>query len=111
MRVNISARHFKASDSLKDFTRDEVMRLKKYYDGIIDCEVVFEKQRENRSCEIAVKVYGTVLNASVTSDDHFKSTVGAVDKLERQLRKYKAKLRGQRYTKSDELVERSAVNE
>ncbi len=99
MRINISARHFKASDNLKEFARDEVMRLKKYYDGIIDCEIVFDKQREVRSCEIATKVYGTVLNASVSSDDHFKSTVGAVDKLERQLRKYKAKLRNPRYPK------------
>ena len=106
MRINVSARHFRASANLKDFARDEVMRLKKYYDGIIDCELVFDKQREIRSCEIAIKVYGTILNASVSSDDHFKSVVGAVDKLERQLRKYKAKLKNQRYSRGEELLER-----
>ena len=104
MRINISARHFRASNNLKKFTEDEVMRLRKYYDGIIDCEIVFEKQREIRSCEIMLKVYGTRLTAGESTDDHFKSVVGAVDKLENQLRRYKSKLRNQRNGKSEAKI-------
>ncbi|NQS99282.1 MAG: ribosome-associated translation inhibitor RaiA [candidate division Zixibacteria bacterium] len=104
MRINISARHFRASRNLKNFTEDEVKRLKKYYDGIIDCEIVFEKQKEIRSCEIMLKVYGTRLTASERTDDHFKSVVGAVDKLENQLRKYKSKLRNQRNGRSETKI-------
>lgn len=100
MRINLSARHFRASENLKKFAHEEVMRLRKYYDGIIDCEIIFEKQREVRSCDISIKVYGTVLTSSVSTDDHFKSTVGAVDKLEQQLRKYKGKKRNQREGRS-----------
>jgi len=104
MRIIISSRHFKASKTLKDFTQDEVMRLKKYYDGIIDCEVVLDKQKEMRSCEIALKVYGNTLVASGNSDDHFKSIVNTVDKLEQQLRKYKAKLKNPRESRSEVRV-------
>ena len=101
MRINLSARHFKASKNLKDFTQDEVMRLKKYYDGIIDCEVVLDKQKENRSCELAVKVYGSTLVASETTDDHYKSIVRAVDKVEQQLRRYKDKLKNPRENRTE----------
>lgn len=104
MRIIISARHFKASDNLKDFTRDEAMRLKKYYDGIIDCSIVLDKQKDLRSCELALKVYGSTLAASEETDDHYKSVVGAVDKMEQQLRKYKAKLRSQRDPKAEVKV-------
>jgi putative sigma-54 modulation protein len=100
MRINLSARQFRASDSLKKFAGDEVLRLKKYYNGIIDCEIILGKQREIRSCDISIKVYGTVLNASVASDDHFKSIVLSVDKLEKQLRKYKGKFRSTRMGKN-----------
>jgi len=96
MRINISARHFRASDNLKEFTQDEAMRLKKYYDGIIDCSIVLDKQKDNRSCEMKLKVYGSTLAASEETDDHYKSVVGAVDKMEQQLRKYKSKLRSLR---------------
>jgi len=104
MRIIISSRHFKASKTLKEFTQDEVMRLKKYYDGIIDCEIVLDRQKEIRSCEISVRVYGNTLVASEHSDDHFKSIVGAVDKLEQQLRKYKAKLKNPRENRSEVIV-------
>ena len=100
MRINLSARHFRASENLKKFAGEEVMRLKKYYDGIIDCEIMLDKQREIRSCDINLKVYATVLNASFASDDHYKSVVGAVDKLEQQLRKYKGKKIAQREGKT-----------
>ena len=93
MRINLSARHFRASDNLKSFASDEVMRLKKYYDGIIECEILLDKQKEVRTCDINLKVFNTVLNSSESSDDHYKSIVGAVDKLEQQLRKYKGKMK------------------
>ena len=110
MRIEISARHFRASDNLKQFAEDEIMRLKKYYDGIIDCKIVFEKQRENRSCEVDLKVFGTVLNARMTTDDHFKSVVGVVDKLERQIRKYKTRMHNQRYKRDDRVLEEKAAS-
>lgn len=100
MRINLSARHFRASDNLKNFAADEVMRLKKYYDGIIECEILLDKQKDLRSCELNVKVYSTVLNASESTDDHYKSVVGAVDKLEQQLRKYKGKMKNNRSAKN-----------
>jgi len=45
MQLNITARHFKASEALKEFTRKQVLRLKKYYDGIIDAEVILKGTR------------------------------------------------------------------
>ncbi|MBC8205212.1 ribosome-associated translation inhibitor RaiA [bacterium] len=104
MRINLSSRHFRASENLKSFAKDEVMRLKKYYDGIIDCEIILEKQKDIRTCEIVAKVYGTVLTTSVESHDHFKSIVMAVDKIEQQLRKYKAKIRNPRSKRTEEKV-------
>jgi len=100
MRINLSARHFRASDNLKNFAADEVMRLKKYYDGIIECEILLDKQKDLRSCELNVKVFNTILNSSESSDDHYKSIVGAVDKLEQQLRKYKGKMKRSRTAKN-----------
>ena len=39
MNLNITARHFKLTDAIRDFAETEVTRLKKYHDGIIDGEV------------------------------------------------------------------------
>ena len=94
MRFNITARRFKLSDELKEFTQSEAFRLKKYYDGIIDTEVILGWEKKTRTAEIKIAVFGTILTAKEQSEDMKLAVRQAVDKLERQLIKYKDKLKG-----------------
>ncbi len=91
MNITITARHFKAPEPLKDFARKEVARLKKYYDGIIEGEVILSWEKLTQIAEINLKVYGQKLAAKEKSEDIRKSITLAVDKLERQVEKYKEK--------------------
>ncbi len=91
MRTRFTARHYKAPASLKNFAEQEVQRLKKYYDGIIDCEIILDYEKQTQVAEIILSVYGQRLAAIEKSEDIRKSIVLAVDKLERQLKKYKNK--------------------
>lgn len=100
MRFNITARHFKLSEELKAFTQEEASRLAKYYDGILDIEVILGWEKKNRTAEIKIAVYGTVLTASESSEDMQGSVRVAVDRMERQLIKYKDKLRGFEHEKA-----------
>jgi putative sigma-54 modulation protein len=92
MRVSVSARHFKASDKLQQFATTEVMRLKKYFDHILEGEIVLSWQKGNKTSEISLNVNGTKMTATEVSDDFYKCIPRTVEKLERQLRTYKGKL-------------------
>ncbi len=92
MRTNISARSFKLSDDLKAFAQQEVQRLERYFDGIIDCNVELSYQKDNKTSDISVSVHGSLLKASETSEDFKKSITLSVEKLEQQIKKYKGKL-------------------
>ncbi len=97
MNVQFTARHFKAHEGLKQYALSQVSTLKKYYDGILNGNVVlqFEKNRESvKIAEINLAVFGTNLVAVEKSEDFYKSIDAAIDKLERQLQKYKDKRRG-----------------
>lgn len=97
MLVNITARHFKAPEKLKRFADNELHRLERFYDGIIDCNMVMDYVQSNHSkhqVEIQVNVYGQTLIVSDLSEDMYKSIDNAIAKLERKLQKYKARLRG-----------------
>ncbi|MBN2011138.1 ribosome-associated translation inhibitor RaiA [candidate division KSB1 bacterium] len=92
MRVNFTARHSKkTSQRLKDYAQEEVKRLEKIFQGIVDCDIVLDYQKETKIAEINVGVHGTQLTAVEKSDDIYKSIDQAVAKLERQLKKYKQK--------------------
>ncbi len=100
MRIKFTARHFKAPERLKNYSEKKVARLKRYYDGIINGEIILDYEKINQIAEIAIDVYGQRLVAVEKSDDIFKSIDLAVDKLERQLKKYKEKLRDHSNTKA-----------
>jgi putative sigma-54 modulation protein len=100
MRINFTARHFKAPEKVKQYAEKKVSRLKRYYDGIIECEIILDYEKQTQLAEIAIKVYGQRLVAQEKSEDIYKSIDFAVDKLERQVKKYKAKLRSHSYDKS-----------
>lgn len=93
MRTSIAARSFKASPELQEYANSEVTRLKKYFDNIIDCDIILSYQRENKTCEILLSVHGTVLKAKYQTDDFYKSINRTVDKLEQQVKRYKEKIR------------------
>jgi putative sigma-54 modulation protein len=94
MNVNITARKFKAHDSLKEHVIDEVYSLEKFNDDIIsaDVKLSFRNNRESvKKAEIVLHVPGQILQAAEESDDFAKSVSVSARKLEAQLKKLKTK--------------------
>jgi putative sigma-54 modulation protein len=94
MNIQITARKFRAKDSLKDFIRGEIKSLEKFNDEIIDVSVILSYTHLKDSIkdvEIVLQIPGKVLNVKESSDEFEKSIGGAVEKLARQLKKVKAK--------------------
>ncbi|QQS37956.1 MAG: ribosome-associated translation inhibitor RaiA [Ignavibacteriales bacterium] len=96
MKINITARKFKARDTLKEFIEAEVSSLEKFSDEIISVDVIlsFQNSKDSiKSAEIIAKVPKQVLSATEETDDFQKSVNAAVEKIARQLKKIKTKKR------------------
>ncbi len=94
MNIKITSRKFKARESLKDYIYSEILSLEKFNDQIMDAEVILSYQNTKdsiKNAEIVLKVPGQTLQSTVDSDDYKKSVSGAVEKIERQLKKLKTK--------------------
>ena len=94
MNVIITARKFKARESLKEIINDEVKSLMKFNDDIISADVIlsFQNSRDSvKKAEITLHIPRQTLVAAVDSDDFTKSVSAAVDKLSRQLKTFKSK--------------------
>jgi putative sigma-54 modulation protein len=96
MRTKISSLHFKATDSLKEFSESEVQRLVKLTDELLSCEIEYTFTKDVKEARIHLNVGGTILNAAESSDDFKKSLSLAVEKLEQQLKKRKGKQQAKR---------------
>lgn len=94
MNLQITARKFRAKDSLKEFIADQVKSLEKFHDSILETNVIlsFTHLKDSiKTTEIIAKVPGKILTVTESSEDFEKSTSLAIDKLVRQLKKEKTK--------------------
>lgn len=94
MNISITARRFKAHETLKDFIRDELSSLNKFTEDILDAEVIlsFQNSKDSiKTAEINLIIPGHKIIAKENSDDFKKSITAATEKVTRQLKKIKTK--------------------
>ena len=91
MQITITGKHRTLSDSLKKYIEGKVTELTNYYERIIDAHVVLNKENKNQVVAIKIRVSGQTLNTENKSTNLRVAIDASVDKLEKQLVKYKEK--------------------
>lgn len=94
MNTGFTARHFDPSQSLKDYALESVKKLERYYDGILDCDIILEPYSDPASpqrAEIKLTVRGDIIKAAETAESYEQAIIRAVDNVKRQLIKFKNK--------------------
>jgi putative sigma-54 modulation protein len=93
MNIQITSRRSKVSQDTKSFLKRELENLDKYYDKITSGHVILDNEHINKTVEIIVNVQGSTLNARAKSDNLGKSVDDALQKITRQLKKIKEKIK------------------
>jgi putative sigma-54 modulation protein len=81
------------SDSLREYATEKIGRLKKYVTSPADAHVVLAKHKYRNNADIKIMSRGIVMRSEEDTEDMYSSIDIAVDKIERQARKYKDKIR------------------
>ena len=92
MHLRISARHGKITEGTKEHIAQSCRKLEHYFDGIIDCEVVLDKEKNGDKVEIIVKVPQHTFAASASADNLYKALADAESKVRVQLKKHHDKI-------------------
>jgi putative sigma-54 modulation protein len=93
MNVRVTARHFDLTDNLNNYAADEIKRLEKYYDHIIEANLTMTIEKNRQIAELSVKVYGTILTSKAKTYDMYLAIEQVVSKMETQIKRYKSKLK------------------
>jgi putative sigma-54 modulation protein len=104
MKMRITSRHDKLSPKIKDYIDEKLSKLDRFYDRIIDCEVIVDNEKLKHVIEMNIKVYSTVLNVTTKDSDITKAIDLCVDKLEIQLKKFKEKMKKKSHKKVSEII-------
>jgi ribosomal subunit interface protein len=94
MKIQITARHFKAKESTQDYIKTKVEELNKYNENIIFADVILSYDKppaDTKYCEIILKLKEKTLTTKESSGDFERAIDIALNKIEKQLYKVKDK--------------------
>ena len=92
MQVSITGRHVDLTEPLKDYVNDKLQHLKHSFDHVVDVHVVLSVEKFRQRCEVSMQASGINIHAGHETEDMYASIDGVVDKLNRQLKRYRSKL-------------------
>jgi putative sigma-54 modulation protein len=96
MNVQITARNIEITDAIRSYAEKKVAKLEKYFDHITEANVLLEVQKNLHIVEVLITAKGVFMKGLEKSEDLYASIDLAVDKIEKQLVKYKEKLKSKK---------------
>lgn len=92
MKLSVTFRHMDPSEALKEHMEDKLSRFQKYAPDPVRAEVVFSTERHLNQADVTVVLAdGTPIKGKVESDDMYTAVDLVMDKIDRQIRRYKDK--------------------
>lgn len=102
MKINIIGKNFKTYDTLLEKVETKFNKLDKYFSDDASAKIVLSKERGKDKIEATINAKGAVFRAEEVTDDIHEGIDIAVDKLSRQMSKFKGKLK-KRYNDNKSL--------
>ncbi|HEY3308474.1 MAG TPA: ribosome-associated translation inhibitor RaiA [Desulfuromonadaceae bacterium] len=94
MQVMTTFRHMEQSDALKTYAEEKLERVAKYIDEPVSAQVYFTVEKKIRHIvEIVINAKGVNTKASESTNDMYAAVDAVIDKIERQLKRYKEKIK------------------
>jgi putative sigma-54 modulation protein len=91
MNLSISGHHLEVTPAIRSYTMGKLERIRRHFDQVIDVSAVFSVDNLNQKAEITLHVRGKDIHAESVDGDLYAAIDALVDKLDRQVIKYKDK--------------------
>jgi len=96
MNLTISGHHLELTPAIREYVHNKLERIRRHFDHVIDVTVILavdklpEKEKRQKA-EINLRVREKILHAECFAQDLYAAIDGLIDKLDRQVMKYKEK--------------------
>ncbi len=92
MNLQVSGHHLEITPALHAYVTGKLERITRHFDNVIDVNVILSVDKLTQKAEVTVHLAGKDVYVESVDEDLYAAVDGLVDKLERQVQKYKQKL-------------------
>ncbi|MCB2189337.1 MAG: ribosome-associated translation inhibitor RaiA [Deltaproteobacteria bacterium] len=93
MQIQVTFRHVEPSEAVKEYAREKVEKVQKFLDGPVEASVTLTVEKHRHVADVTLMASGLKIHGNETTGDLFSAIDLVMDKLEKQLRRYRDKLR------------------
>jgi putative sigma-54 modulation protein len=104
MQLNITGHHVETTPALRAYVTEKMQRLTRHFDHVISINVILKVEKLEQVAEGTVNAGGKTLFATDTAMDMYAAIDGLIDKLDRQVRRLKDRLRDHHHVKPEQAV-------
>lgn len=92
MQILLTGRNLEITQALREYAEEKVGRLTKYLEAITSAHVVLSVEKYRQIAEVTLAVRDLTIRAEESTEDLYSSIDLVVEKLERQVQRYKGKI-------------------
>ena len=105
MQLSVTFRHMEASEAIKEYASNKLQRIRKYFQDPIRAQVVLGTERHRHQVDVNITLHnGLAIKGREVTGDMYAAIDLVMDKIERQVRKYKDKITRHRPVAGPELL-------
>jgi putative sigma-54 modulation protein len=96
MQTNITGHHIEVTPALRAYTTEKLQRISRHFDHVISIDVILKVENHVKFAEGKINVAGApkALFAQAHEDDMYAAIDSLADKLDKQVRRHKDRIRG-----------------
>ncbi|OQW92815.1 MAG: ribosomal subunit interface protein [Beggiatoa sp. IS2] len=96
MQLNLSGHHIDITPALRTYVSSKMERLERHFDNVTNIHVILSVEKLVQKAEANLHVSGANLFANAEHEDMYAAIDALVDKLDRQIKKHKEKVKDHR---------------
>ncbi len=91
MNLNVSGHHLEVTPAIRGYVQEKLERVKRHFDHVIDAHVILSVDKLRQRAEVTLHLRGKDIHCACEEQDLYAAIDLLVDKLDRQVQKYKGK--------------------
>jgi putative sigma-54 modulation protein len=105
MNLTITGHHVDVTSSMRNYVTEKMDRLQRHSESLFGVQVTLTVEKLRQKAEATIEIAGTKLHAATTEPDMYAAIDLLIDKLDRQLIRYKGKQKAHRRDREPILAE------
>jgi putative sigma-54 modulation protein len=101
MQLTVTGHHVEISPSLREYVDAKLAKVQRHFDNVTDIHCILTVEKLLHKAEATIHLGGGTIHADSVAEDMYAAIDTLVDKLDRQVKKYKEKVTDHRAKEAD----------